>query len=236
MIDTHCHILPGVDDGSPDMDRSVEMATIAYEDGIRKIVATPHVYSPEFTYLSICERTALLNETLQSRDIDVAIVPGAEIVTGLHAEIIKKYSINGNGYILLEFPHSHMPVNTKDIIYNLKIDGFKPIIAHPERNPSVIRKPQVLIDIVESTDVCVQITADSLIGTFGRAIKSCAVYLMKKGIVTVIASDAHSTGFRRPVLSEGYTKVKELLGEEKANLLVFDNPDAFITGKNTKAV
>ena len=91
MIDTHCHLLPGVDDGSPNMAVTIEMATIAYKDGIRKIVATPHVYNPGFSFHMIREKTEHLNSILKSRGLDLEIYPGAEIVTGLNSEIIKQY-------------------------------------------------------------------------------------------------------------------------------------------------
>jgi protein-tyrosine phosphatase len=192
MIDIHCHILPGIDDGALDFEKSIEMAFIAAEDGIKTIVATPHVNSPSLTPETIASLTNKLNEKLVELKIPVNIVTGGEIVYGLPVDMKKKYSINNNGFILLEFPHSHMPINSKSVIEKLKLEGYRSIIAHPERNPTIIRNPEVLIDIVESTNAIAQITADSIIGTFGRRIRNCARYLLKKNAVKIIASDAHS--------------------------------------------
>lgn len=230
MIDTHCHILPGIDDGAPDFRTSIEMAVIAAGDGIKKIVATPHVNSPSLTPNAIARLANELNTRLLELGVPVNVVTGGEVAYLLPVAIKRKYSINNNGYILLEFPHSHMPANAKDIINKMSGEGCRAIIAHPERNPTIIRNPSLLVDIVKSTDAIVQITSDSIIGTFGRKIRTCSKYLLKKRVVSIIASDAHSTSFRRPEISEGVKAAGKIIGVENAQKLVVENPEAVLYG------
>jgi len=230
MIDIHCHIIPGVDDGSPDMRTSMDMAVIAAGDGIKTIVATPHIQSEILTPDMIREKVAVLNERFSETGIPVAVVVGGEVAPFLPISLMKKFSINDNGYILLEFPHTHLPFSAKDTILNLISEGLKVIIAHPERNPTVIKNPDTLIDIIEATGAYTQITANSITGAFGPSIKSCAKHLLKKKMVSVIASDAHSTGARKPFLSDGLNAAAKIVGQELAEKMVYKNPQSVILG------
>jgi protein-tyrosine phosphatase len=231
MIDTHCHILPGVDDGSPDIRTSLDMATIAVDDGIRTLVATPHIDSPSLTALAVRQQVEAFNRRLTDEGIPLTVVPGGEVASFLPLRIMEAHSINGRGYILLEFPHSHLPVHAGETIRQIERDGFKVLIAHPERNPSVIRNPKVLAGLVAGTGALIQITANSLTGEFGPKIRACARYLLKKKLVHVIASDAHSAGFRRPVLSDALKVAEKMLGKDAASRLVSENPRAVIEGE-----
>ncbi|GAB6097829.1 tyrosine protein phosphatase [Desulfatiferula olefinivorans] len=231
MIDTHCHILPGVDDGAPDMATALAMAAIAVEDGIRILAATPHIDSPMLTPSVIRQQVEALNRRLADANIPLTVVPGGEVASFLPLRVMETHSINGRGYILLEFPHSHLPVHAAETIRQIEKDGFRVLIAHPERNPGVIRNPGALADLVNGTGALVQITGGSLTGEFGTRIRSCARTLLKKKLVHVIASDAHSAGFRRPVLSEALTAAEKMLGPEAAGKLVRDNPRAVILGE-----
>jgi protein-tyrosine phosphatase len=230
MIDIHCHIIPGVDDGSPDMRTSLSMAAIAAGDGIKTLVATPHIQSEIMGPDVIREKVMMLNERFSEAGIPVSVAAGGEVASFLPVSTIRKYSINDNGYILLEFPHSHLPYTAKETVANIMSEGLRVIIAHPERNPSVIRSPEILVDIVESTGAGIQITANSICGEFGHAIKSCARHLLKKKIVTVIASDAHSAGLRKPVLAEGVKAAGKIVGLEAAEKMVRDNPRSILFG------
>lgn len=108
--------------------------------------------------------------------------------------------------------------------------GYFPIIVHPERNWSIIQNPELLLDLLDS-DILVQITAGSLTGEIGIEAEQCARYLLKQGAVNIIASDAHGTKYRKPVLSAGLRAATKILGHEKANDLVEANPEAIIQGK-----
>jgi len=210
----------------------MDMAVIAAGDGIKTIVATPHVNSFDLTPAMIRAYVAALNTRLSDTGIPVSVVTGGEVGSFLPPGLIKGYSINGNGYILLEFPHSHLPANASETIRHLTLEGLKVLLAHPERNPSVIRNPKVLAGLVEETGARVQVTANSITGAFGMGIRACARHLLKKGLVHVIASDAHSTGMRKPCLSEALDVAVKILGKEQAMRLVFDNPRAVIDGEN----
>lgn len=231
MIDIHCHILPGVDDGAAEFEDSLEMARIAANDGIEKIVATPHIRDDQYTKKSITRRTDKLNRMLGHHGISVDIFPGAEISSLIPASAVKAYTINHTPYALIEFPGNHVPLNADEILFQLLINGFKPIIAHPERNLGILRDPEKLFRLLNA-DIYIQITAGSLTGMFGREVRKLSVHLLKKGLVHVMASDAHSPLYRRPILSKALAYAEKLIGRENARDLVIHHPDAIIKGNS----
>jgi protein-tyrosine phosphatase len=229
MIDTHCHILAGIDDGAMNKDISMLMAQMATADGITRIIATPHIRNDFPTPENIQAATQELNQRLNQWGVPVSIIPGAEVSMMMDLDSMLSYTINNTPYILIEFPHSYLPFHFKDILFQLKIRGYRPIIAHPERHPDIIRQPKILFEL-HADEVRVQITADSLMGRFGTAVKRCAEYLLKNNVVDIIASDAHSTDDRRPVLSMGLKIAAKIIGKEKAFSLVTKNPLTVIQG------
>lgn len=229
MIDIHCHILPQIDDGPSNIRESIEMAKLACQDGITTIVATPHIKERLYPADVIKESLSLLNTRLVELGIPVTILFGAEVNALLDASYLKDYAIQGTNYILLEFPYSHLPRNAKDILFNMALKGFSPIISHPERNPSIMKNPNLLLNLLDS-NIFVQITAGSLAGEFGKESRQCATYLLKKGSVNFIASDAHSAKGRRPILTAGLKIAEKIIGKENAFNLVKTNPEALIKG------
>jgi protein-tyrosine phosphatase len=234
MIDIHCHILPGIDDGPSDMNESIEMASVAAADGITTIVATPHLKDRIYPADIIASGVAELNGQLADREIPVRILRGADINAMLSPALLKDFTINGTKYLLFEFPHTHMPGNALQIIFNAMVSGLRPIITHPERNPSVVRDPSGVLELRE-TGALVQITAGSLTGDFGPEARECALFLLRKGAVDIIATDAHSIDGRRPVLSEGLQVAEKILGRESALRLVEENPAAVIEDRPLNA-
>lgn len=230
MIDIHCHILHALDDGAKTIDESIEMAKIAAKDGVRTIVATPHVGEKIISFDEIRTKVNELNDRLIELFIPVEILPGAELISGMPVKSIEKYTINDNGFVLIEFPHSHLPHNSFEIISDIISHGLKPVIAHPERNPSIIKKPDILVELVEKTGAGVQITANSITGGFGRRIRLCSQYLLKKKVVQIISSDAHSIRSRRPGLSLALKASGKILGRKNVQKMVYDNPEAVING------
>ncbi len=230
MIDIHCHILPGVDDGAADLVEAVKMAKIALADGIARIVATPHIREPliDRQSLSICNE--MLTRRLEKKLIPVDIFLGGEVSVYLDSSVFNLYTINGTKYILIEFPYGHLPQNTGETLFNLTVNGFLPIIAHPERNASILKKPDILLNLLHMR-VLVQITAGSITGMFGPDTRACARFLLQKGVVSFIASDAHSAGHRRPVLSKGVQAAGKIIGRENALKLVTTNPEAMLAGE-----
>ncbi|MEJ2700295.1 MAG: hypothetical protein P8Z70_11635 [Desulfuromonadales bacterium] len=230
MIDIHCHILPGLDDGPRKLDDSLEMARIAVADGIVRTVATPHIngflHSPVF----LRERVSLFNETLKKEGIPLEVLPGADARALLDPEILRDYTLNGTDYVLFEFPHSHIPQNAIELIFKAILAGLKPIITHPERNPTVILRPQVLFDLVEA-GALVQCTAESLTGFFGPEVMDCCFFLLERRAVHFLASDAHSPRYRRPVLSRSVLAAEKIIGRAAARRLVENNPSAVVSGE-----
>lgn len=234
MVDIHCHILPAIDDGSSSLEESLAMAEIAIEDGISRIVATPHikgeVHSPQFLQQQVDEFNAVLNK----RGYPLQIFTGADVSAMLPPHEVARYTINGSSYFLLEFPHSHLPLNANEMVFELLLAGMLPIITHPERNPSIVRDPQRLFRLVEA-GCLVQVTAGSLTGNFGADSRDCAEYLLKMGNVHFLATDAHSATHRRPVLSDGVRAAAAIIGEEAAQRLVMSNPAAVLAGRGLDA-
>lgn len=227
MIDLHCHILPGIDDGPVDIQTSIEMAGIAAEDGIEIIVATPHIKDTLHSKDKLHELVKQLNIHLERQNIPLKVLLGGDVFALQHPTLLKDYTINNSRYILIEFPYNYLPGNSKEILFSLAMQGLHPIVTHPERNLAFIEKPELLLDMLYG-DVLVQITAGSLTGQFGQEEQACASYFLQKGAVHFIATDAHSTDFRRPVLSDGLKYAAKIIGEERAKKLVCDNPGAVL--------
>jgi protein-tyrosine phosphatase len=230
MIDMHCHILPGLDDGPATIEESLAMAEIAAADGITKIIATPHIQGPYPTGEEISEAADTLNRALQENDIPLGIIPGAEVYAMTAPTLLSERTINNTSYVLIEFPLTHLPAEAGRVIFDLRVNGYRPIIAHPERIPNVIERPE-LIEALLDDQVYVQITAASPTGRFGPGPQKCARYLLEKGLVDFLGSDGHSSQFRKPRLSEGLAAVEKIIGREKALQLVTDNPAAVLEGR-----
>jgi len=234
VIDIHCHILPGIDDGPSDIQESIKMAKIAARDGITKIVATPHIKNTLHPVTSIRDSIARLNRRLEELDISVEILQGADVHAMLDISLLREYTINNTQYILVEFPHSHLPNSMKEVLFKMMVQGYRPIITHPERNVSVLKDPGAIFELING-GVLAQITADSIIGTFGIDIQECSRYLLKKNMVRFIATDAHSSHHRKPVLSQGLKAAGKIIGKEEALKLVTVNPEAVVKGKPLRA-
>ena len=227
MIDLHCHILPGVDDGPADLSTALEMAKMAAADGIRTIVATPHIKDTGPDVATLHKLTTDFNHVLHCMNIPVEVLPGGDVSVLLHPTFMRNYTINNSRYILVEFPHHYLPNNSKEILFALAIQGLCPIITHPERNSSIIENPDKLLDMLHG-NVLVQITAGSLCGEFGRDAQACAIHLLRKDVVHFLGTDAHDVEYRRPVFSEGLQVAQKIIDKDKALKLVQDNPWAVL--------
>lgn len=229
MIDIHCHILPDVDDGAVNLAESIKMAKIAHADGIAKLVATPHINGLSTNRQGLVTCHAQLIRFFKEQFIPVDILLGGEVPIHLNSSEFNLHTINGTQYILIELPASHLPKNTAEILFNMILNGLHPIIVHPERNCSILEDPDKLFNLLNQ-QVLVQITAGSITGLFGPDSKACARFLLRKGLVSFIASDAHNAGSRRPVLSKGVAAAGKIIGKENALKLVTKNPAAMLAG------
>lgn len=229
MFDLHCHILPGVDDGATDWEESLEMAGIFVENGVKTIVATPHSYAdilPE----QIQMLTVELNNRLAERDLPLTVVPGMEV----HLDIDLPEQLRAGKIlpiaernVLLELPSNLLPLYTDDVVFRLMLEGYRVILAHPERNSQVIKNPELIFDWV-SKGVLVQITSGSVLGKFGEQIQRTTKQLLKANLVHFIGSDAHGTTRRKPDLAEAATALRNLavnareIYEVNGHLLLLD--------------
>ncbi|WP_423800060.1 tyrosine-protein phosphatase [Neobacillus sp. SAB-20_R2A] len=224
MIDLHCHILPGIDDGARDLSESIEMARKAASQGIRTIVATPHHLNNQYENPKqiILEKTAELNRQLQQENIDVKIVPGQEV--RIHGELLKGYAkdeiqpIHNSNYVLVEFPSNHVPRYANQLFYDMQLEGLIPIIVHPERNQQINEQPDILYRMVEK-GALTQVTAASISGDFGKKIKRFTLQLVEANLTHFIASDAHNVKSRTFKLREAFDIIQKNYGNEMVYLL-----------------
>jgi protein-tyrosine phosphatase len=202
VVDLHSHILPGVDDGARSLEESVEIAIAAARDGTKVMAATPHVRDDFPTAVATMERLVLeLNEALLEKGIELQILGGAEIAISnlqtLDADELRRLGLGGNPhYLLVEFPYFDWPLALENEIWNLKLRGITPVIAHPERNPQVQEAP-ARVGALVAAGALVQLTAASVDGRLGRRNRKTAHELIAAGHAHLIASDAHWPGLRR---------------------------------------
>jgi len=234
MVDIHCHIIPGVDDGSRSWDMTREMCRVAADDGVRHIVATPHCnheysYSRE-QYEELKDQLHKASEGRIEFSIGCDFHFSFENITDA-IENPKRYSINGTRYLLIEFSDYGIPPNVAELLFLFTSRGMVPIVTHPERNPLLVRRPEKILELVDA-GALVQVTANSITGFWGEQARSVSEWLLAQGAVHVIASDAHDPKRRRPVLSEARDAVARMLGEQAAEDLVINTPKAIVEGRS----
>ena len=233
MVDIHCHILPGVDDGSQSWEMTANMCRIAVQDGITHIVATPHS-NGQYSY-DRNQFLGMIEHLSDAADGKLTFSLGCDfhfsydnIQNALtHPEL---YVIGNSRYLLIEFSDYGLPPSVKLDLSSLLREGLVPVITHPERNPILVRRPELVLAMVEQ-GCLVQVTANALTGFWGLRSKQMAEWLLMRNAVHVLASDAHDAELRRPVLSEARDQVAKLAGEEIADKLVTLNPAAIVAGK-----
>lgn len=233
MIDLHCHILPGIDDGSKSLEMSLQMARIAVADGIRTLACTPHIYPG--LYMNDAAGITAARDALQAAldehgialqlttGADVHLVPG--LVHGLRTGRIP--SLNRTRYVLLEPPHHVAPPRFAELVFDLVANGYTPVITHPERLTWVETHFETFVDLTRQ-GAWMQVTAGSLTGVFGSRAQYWGERFVGEGLTHILATDAHSIGRRVPVLSEALAVAERLLGREEAQQLVQGRPSAIM--------
>ncbi|MBN0987745.1 tyrosine-protein phosphatase [Amphritea pacifica] len=240
MYDLHNHILPGIDDGPATLEESLELAQIAVADGIRHIVVTPHIHPGRYEnqIATITPVLETLRQAITTAGLPLTLSMGAEL--RISAEMISMIPSGkipflghwqGKKVLLLELPHSHIPPGTDKLITWLKAQNIQPMIAHPERNKEVAGNVDKINPFVEQ-GCLLQVTAMSVAGRFGDAARNTAEILLQRDWVTLLASDAHNSKHRPPVLSEGMQAAAEIIGEQAARALVSSIPEYIISGND----
>jgi protein-tyrosine phosphatase len=237
VIDIHSHIMPEIDDGARSVEEAVEMARIAAGDGIEFMVSTPHMFNglsdnPE--PLEILAGVVALNEAIHTAGGALTILPGNEVhISHDIAEQARNNrvtKINQRNYMLVEFPQLTVPIGAEELFYKLLLQGVRPILVHPERNGQIQSNPSLVGNFVER-GVYIQVTAMSVTGEFGPAAKATADRLLRHNCVHFLATDAHRTKSRPPILSKGRDAAATIIGADRARALVEDNPRAVIKGE-----
>ena len=236
FVDIHCHLIPGIDDGSQSWDQSLAMARMAVADGIRTIICTPHQLGT-FAHNDgalIRTRTRELQDLLREREIPLQVLPGGDVrIEDRLAEGLQRGNIltlaDRRKHVLLELPHElYFPL--EGVLEQLHRTGFTGILSHPERNQGLLKRPQLIAPLVE-LGCLMQVTCGSLLGTFGTASQKMSEWMLQQGLVHFLATDAHGHQARRPLMRQAFLRVQEIAGAEMAADVCCVNPAAVAAGQ-----
>jgi protein-tyrosine phosphatase len=212
LIDLHCHILPGIDDGADTWEESMEMARISVAGGVKTAIATPHFsrdLSPDFVKNLVKE----FNERLSDANISLTVMPGMEIYLDPEIPNLLKtghLQTIGDKYLLIELPMNHLPLYTDEVLFRIMVMGYTVILAHPERNRQVIENPGLVFGWLQQ-GMLVQINSGSLLGNFGSEVRKTCETLLKANLVHFMGSDAHSSVRRKPELDKAEKVLKQIV-------------------------
>jgi len=229
IIDIHCHIIPGVDDGSENMETSIEMMRMAYEAGTRGMIVTPH-YKPRHRNAeldTINELISKLQGECKKRGIKIKLYPGNELY--YHLDLVNELeerranTLASSNYVLIEFNPGDMYEKIRDGLYSSLSYGYMPILAHVERYENVMKNIDRVRDLI-NLGCYIQVNSGSVMGEFGFTTKRNVKKLLKEELVHFIASDAHGTGRRNPDMSSCAEYIAKKYGEDYKRQLFSINP------------
>jgi protein-tyrosine phosphatase len=233
MIDLHCHLVPGIDDGAPDLETALKMARIAVADGIEVTACTPHIYPGlyENDRDGIVAAVAALQSVLDDEGIALRLTTGADVhltpdlLEGLQAGRLP--TLADSRYLLLEPPHHVAPPRFEETIFRLMSEGYVPVVTHPERLSWIETHYDIFVRLAQR-GAWMQITAGSITGRFGKRPRAWAERMLDEGLVHIVATDAHRAQQRPPLLAEARDAVARRLGDAEATLQVTSRPKAIL--------
>ncbi len=240
FVDIHCHLLPGIDDGAADWETTLGMAQMAVAEGTSTVLVTPHQLGNFAHNLGddIRRRTQELQQVLQQHDIPLKVLPGGDVRIEdrmierlLCGEVVSLADLRQ--HVLLELPHElYFPL--QGVLSALSREGMMGILSHPERNRGLLREPELLPGLVDQ-GCLMQVTAGSLMGNFGKSSQQLGEWMLCEGLVHFIATDAHGTRSRRPLIRRAYDRVVELTDTKTADDLCCHNPAMVAHGERVEA-
>ena len=228
FVDLHSHVLPGVDDGAESMDLALELLRQAVSQGVRAAVLTPHILPGDRPAKAELHRRRFhqLREAAGGLQIPIALHLGAELAFRPHLGEVAGWpgcTLAESRYVLVDLAAGLVPPMLEQSLFELRAAGFRPVLAHPERQSMLARQIDLIIRLQEQ-EVLIQVDAGSLTGTFGRHVRRAAVRLVRRGLVQLVASDAHDLR-RRPFELAGAAEVLgRLIGRDRTELLLASNP------------
>ena len=241
MYDIHCHILPGIDDGSGSIVDSVEMAMLAAGSGVKGIIATPHCNIPgmyeNFWSSEFDSGIEKLNCELQKRKIPLTVYPGQEVFArGDILARLKKgelITLNNSDYVLVEFDFGTPEHTAYQTVQQLVAEGYKPIVAHPERYGFSYENPDS-IDKLRISGALIQLNGDSIRGNLGYRPMQVSKLILADRMADFVASDAHSQYSRTPDMSGAHEIVCSYFSYDYADMIFNDNPLKVINNKEIR--
>jgi protein-tyrosine phosphatase len=231
MIDLHCHILHGVDDGPKNLDESLEMVRIFIKAGYRRVVATPHQVPGTTRMLSLEEirnKLVELNHAIQIEGLEFDVLPGMEIsFDPLIPDLLEKgqlFTLGKTSYVLIETPFQQFPLGWQQVVFRILSMGYLILMAHPERCAQLAARPQLADRLIES-GVYLQVNWDSFLGYHGKAALRMAHYLAESGCIHCLATDSHNPQERHAAhVKLAAPKIQKLIGPKNLQHIASDNP------------
>ena len=226
MIDIHCHILPGIDDGPGNMQDAVKMARLAVKDGVHTVIATPHCFDgvyncQDYDIIGLCEE---FNAILETENIALVVLPGAEV--RFTPELILAVEqgraltlANSYSFLLVELPEFFIPEAVAGIVRLLWETEIRIILAHPERNSMILGNSDILRRLIDA-GAEVQLTGDSLLGNLGKEPQKLARRLLQMDVPCYLASDGHGVRLRKPLLAKALKAAGKVIGKQRIAELV----------------
>jgi len=247
LVDIHNHLVPGVDDGARDVDDALEALAAMHEQGVRRVVTTPHLDAgllarPDAADRKLAEMdvawgTLLAAASLRFPDVDLR--RGHEIMLDVPSITVTdpRLRLGGGSAVLVEFPRMFVPSGSTEVLYNLRVAGWLPLVAHPERYVNVDAGNLDLVEDWRRVGASMAVNAGSLLGGFGATAQRSARELLARGWVDLLGSDYHARGGRRPlVLRDTWSLLVESGGEAQARLLLSHNPGRLMDGEQPDEV